>query len=76
MSDTAQWDRLYHYLDKRFKAVDDLFEAVDQRFNQVVTMIDNLTKRVDDDDVERKAMIAQLDRHEVRILQLESDKHS
>ncbi len=65
MTSDQQWTNLYAYLDSRFAAVDDRFKAVDSRFEELITIIANLAGRVDDDDTERSAIVAQLDRHEV-----------
>jgi hypothetical protein len=63
--------KLYVKLDNRIAMIEDAM-ASKKQVSQLITSIDGLAKRVADDDVERSAMTAQLDRHENWIKQTSS----
>jgi Skp family chaperone for outer membrane proteins len=57
----------HRYFDKRFNKLEKQFN---KKLDAMQTSVDGIVGRLDDDDVERAAMNAQLNRHEINIGEL------
>ena len=62
--------KFQHYFDNRLK---EEIKPLNKKIDDVLDILSGLVKRMDDDDVERSAMTAQLNRHEGWINELASN---
>lgn len=61
----AQFAKLYAHMDRRFDSLDaKIDDEASVLRDEMRTGFDQIAARLDDDDTERLAMTAQLDRHE------------
>jgi hypothetical protein len=68
MNDQEQWNKLYHYLDKRFADVHteiaNLRVELNDKIDRANTTLGGLAKASETDELERLAMNQQLDCHQ------------
>lgn len=63
MSDD-QFDKLFKYMERRFRSVDNRFEAMDKKFNSMIGLLDASAKRMEIFEHELLALGHISDRHQ------------